>query len=79
MQKSNYVSFVVLGITASSSSSTLSSASSSFSSKESTSANRDSASDNRDVETPASERRGGTNEELQGDPLHESTETEIPK
>ena len=53
-----------------------SSASSSSSSLESTSANSDSVSDNRGVETPVSERSGGTNEELRGDPLHESTETE---
>ena len=73
---SNYVQFVVPGISASSSSTTPSSASSSSSSQESTSANRDSVSDNRDVETPVSERSGGTNEELRGDPLRESTETE---
>ena len=41
------------------------SASSSSSLQESTSANRDSVSDNRGVETPVSERSGGTNEELQ--------------
>ena len=75
-KKSNYVPFVVPGISASSSSTTPSSASSSSSSQESTSANRESVSDNRGVETPVSERSGGTNEELRGDPLHESTETE---
>ena len=67
---------MVPGISASSSSTTPSSASSSSSSQESKSADRDSVSDNRDVETPVSDRSGGTNEELRGDPLHESTETE---
>ena len=74
--KSNYVPFVVPGISASSSSTTPSSGSSPSSSQESTSANRDSASENRGVETPVSERSGGTTEELRGDLLHESTETE---
>ena len=73
---SNYVPFVVPGISASSSSTTPSSASSPSSSQESTSANRDSVSDNRGVETPVSERSEGTNEELRRNPLHESTETE---
>ena len=63
---SNYVPLVVPGITASSSSTTPSSASSSSLSQESTSANR----------APVSDNSGGTNEELRGDPLHESTETE---
>ena len=30
-----------------------------------------------DVENPVSERNGGMNEELRGDPLHDSTETKI--
>ena len=38
--------------------------------------NRDSVSDDRGVGTPVSERSGSTNEELQGDLVHESTETE---
>ena len=59
-------------ISASSSSTTSSSASSPSSSQESTS-------DNRGVETPVSERNGGMNEELRGDPLHESTKTENKK
>ena len=75
-KKTNYVPLVVPEISASSSSTTPSSASSSSSSQESTSANRDSVSDNRSVETPVSERSGGTNEELRGEPLHESAETE---
>ena len=74
--RSNHVTFVVPGMSASSSSTTPSSASSPSSSQESTWANRDSVSENRNVETPVSERSGGTNEELRGDPLHESTETE---
>ena len=61
---------------ASSSSTTPSPASSPSSSQESTSANSDSVSENRDVEAPVSERNTGMNEELRGDPLHESTETE---
>ena len=68
--------FVIPGISASSFSTTPSSATSPSSSQESTSANRDSVSNNRGVETPVSERSGGTNEELRGEPLHESTETE---
>ena len=76
---SNCVPFVVPGISASSSSTTLSSASSPFSSQESTSANSDSVSENRDVEAPVSERNRGMNEELRGDPLHDSTETENQK
>ena len=68
---SNYVQFVVPGISASSSSTTPSSASSPSSSQESTSANSDSVSENRDVEAPVSERSRGMNEELRGDPLHD--------
>ena len=68
--------FVVPGISTSSSSTAPPSASSTSSSQESTSANSDSVSGNRDVEAPVSGRNGGTNEELRGDPLHESTETE---
>ena len=68
--------FVIPGISASSSSATLSSASSPSSSQESTSADRDSVSNNRGVETPVSERSGGSNEELRREPLRESTETE---
>ena len=68
---SNYVPCVVPGISASSSSTTPSSASSPSSSQELTSADRHSVSDNRGVETPVSERSGGTNEDLRGDPLHE--------
>ena len=75
-QKSNYVPFVVPGISASSSSTTPSSASSPSSSQESTSAYRVSVSENRGVEAPVSERSGSTNVELRGNPLHESTETE---
>ena len=67
---------MVFGISASSSSTAPSSVSSPSSSQESTSANKDSVSENRGVEAPVSERNGGTNEELRGDPLHESTETE---
>ena len=73
---SNYLPFVVPEITASSSSTTPSSASLSSSSQELTSANRDSVPYNRGVETPVSERSGGTTEERRGDPLHESTKTE---
>ena len=61
---SKCVPFVIRGISASSSSTTPSSASSPSLSQESTSANRDSVSENRGVETPVSERSGGTNEEL---------------
>ena len=56
--------FVVPGISASSSSTRLSSASSPSSSQESISANSDSVSDR------------GMNEQLRGDPLHDSQETE---
>ena len=70
--KSNYVPFVVPGLSASSSSPASSSTPPSSSSQESISANRA----NRDIETPVSERSRGTNGELRGDPLHESTETE---
>ena len=71
-----YVPFMVPGIPASSSSITPSSASSPSASQESTSENSDSVSENRDVEAPVSERNRGVNEELRGDPLHDSTETE---
>ena len=74
-KRSNYVPFVVPGISASCSSTTPSSASSPSSSQESTLANKDSVSENRGVETPGSERSGCTSEELRGNPLHESTET----
>ena len=74
-KKSNYVPFVVPGISASSSSTTPSSASSPSSSQESTSANTHSVSENRDVEA-VSERNRIMNEELRRDPLHNSTETE---
>ena len=67
---SNYVPFVVPGLSASCSSTTASSASSPSSSQESV------FDVNRYTENPVSERSGGTNEELRGDPLHESTETE---
>ena len=73
---SNCVPFVVPGISASSSSTTPSSASLPSSSQGSTSANCDSVSENRDVEAPVSERNRGMNDELRGDPLHDSTETE---
>ena len=68
--------FIVPGISTSSSSITPSSASSPSSSQESTSENSDSVWENRDVEAPVSERNRGVNEELRGDPLHDSTETE---
>ena len=73
---SNYVPFVVLGISASFSSTAPSSASSPPPSQEPTSADIDSVSENRGVETPVSERNGGANEELRRDPLQDSTETE---
>ena len=67
---SNYVPFVVPGLSASSSSTTLSPTSPSTSSQ-------DSVFDvNRYTENPVPERSGSTSEELRGDPLHESTETE---
>ena len=69
-KKSNYVPFVVPGLSASSSSTTPSPTSPSSSSQESTSANRDSVSENRGVESPVSARSGGTNEEPRRDPLH---------
>ena len=72
---SNYVPFVVPGISVSSSSTTLSSASSPSSSQESTSANSDSVS-GKDVEAPVSERNTGMNDELRRDPFHDTTETE---
>ena len=62
---SNYVPFVVPGISASSSSTTPSSSS------------QDSVFDvNRYTEHPVPERSGSTSEELRRDPLHEFTETE---
>ena len=67
---SNYVPFVVPCLSKSSSSTTPSPTSPSSSSQ-------DSVFDvNRYTETPVPERSGSTNEELRGDPLHESTETE---
>ena len=68
----NYVPFVVPGLSASSSSPSSSSTSSPSSSQESTSADRE----NRDILIPVSKRSRGTDGELQGNPLHESTETE---
>ena len=65
---SNFVSFVVPGLSASSSSTTPTSPSSS---------SQDSVFDvNRYTENPVQERSGRTSEELRGDPLHESTDTE---
>ena len=67
---SNYVPFVVNGISASSSSTKSSPTSPS-------SASQDSVFDvNRYTENPVPERSGSTSGELQGDPLHETTETE---
>ena len=67
---SNYLAFVVPGLSASSSSTTPSPTSPSSSS-------HDSVFDvNRYTENPVSERSGSTSGELWGDPLHESTETE---
>ena len=66
-KKSNYVPFVIPGISASSSSTTPSSTSSPSSSQESTSANSDSVSERN---------RGMMRGELRGDPLHDSTEIE---
>ena len=64
------VPFVVPGLSASSSSTTTSPTSPSSSSQ-------DSVIDvNRYAENPVQERSGSTSEELRGDPLHESTETE---
>ena len=68
---SNYVPFVVPGLSASSSSTTPSPVSQSSSSQEPKSANRE----NRDIENPVSERSRGTNGELRKNPLQESTET----
>ena len=65
---SNYAPFVALGISASSSSTAPSSASPPSSSQESTPANRDSVSENRGVESPVSERSGGTNGRSSGRP-----------
>ena len=68
---SNHVPFVVPGLSASSSSTTPSPTSPSSSSQ-------DSVFDvNRYTENPVPERNGGMNEELRGDPLHDSTETTI--
>ena len=67
---SNYVPFVVPGLSASSSSTSPSPTSPSSSSQ-------DSIFDvNRYTENPVPERNGSTSEEFRGDPLHESTETE---
>ena len=64
---SNHVPFVVPGLSASSSSTTPSL----------TSPSQDSVFDaNRYTENPVPERSGSTSGELQGDPLHETTETE---
>ena len=68
-KRSNYAPFVVPGLSASSSSTTLS-----LTSPSSTS--QDSVFDvNRYTENPVPERSGSTSEELRGDPLHESRET----
>ena len=64
----NYVPFVVPGLSASSSSTTPSPTPSPSSSQESTSANRE----NRDIVYPVSERSRGTNGEPRGNPLQES-------
>ena len=67
---SNYVPFVVLGFSASSSSTT-------FSLNSPSSSSRDSVFDfNRYTENPVPRRSGSMSEEFRGDPLHESTETE---
>ena len=66
---SNCVSFVVRGLSASSSSTTLSLICSSSSSQES-------VPENRDIENPVSERGGSASEELRRNPLHDSTATE---
>ena len=67
---SNYVPFVVPGLSASSSSTTPSPTSPSSSSQESV------FDVNRYTENPVPERSGSTSGELRGDPLHETTETE---
>ena len=65
---SNYVPFVVPGLSASSSSTTPSPASPTSS--------QDSVFDvNRNTENPETERSGSTSGELRGDPMHETTET----
>ena len=67
---SNYVPFMVPGLSASSSSTTPSPTSPS-------SSTQDSVFDvNRYTENPVTERSGSTSGELRGDPLHETTETE---
>ena len=72
---SNYVPFAVPGLSASSSSTTLSPTSPSSTS--STSSSQDSVFDvSRYTENPVPEKSGSTSEELRGDLLHESTETE---
>ena len=69
-KKSNCVPFVVLGLSASSSSTAPSPTSPSSSSQ-------DSVFDvNKYTENPAQEKSGSTSGELRGDPLHETTETE---
>ena len=67
---SNYVPFMVPGLSTSSSSTTPSPTSPSSSSQGSV------FDVNRYTEHPAPERRGSTSGELRGDPLHETTETE---
>ena len=69
-KKSNYVPFVVPGLSASSSSTTHSPTSPSSSSQASV------FNVNRCTEHPVPERSGSTSEERRGDTLHESTETE---
>ena len=69
-KRSNYIPFLVLGLSASSSPTAPSPTSSSSSSQ-------DSVLDvNRYTENPVPERSGNTSEKLRGDPLHETTETE---
>ena len=67
-KKSNYVPFVVPGISASPSSTAPSSTSPPSSSQESTPANKDSVSEKQSVESPVSERSGGTNGRYSGRP-----------
>ena len=67
---SNYVPFVVPGLSANSSSTTPSPTSPSSSSQDSV------FDDNRYTENPVPERSGSTSGKLEGNPLHETTETE---
>ena len=67
---------MVLGLSASSSSTTPSCVSSPSSSQESSSANSNSVSEDKGVEAPVSERDRGLNVELRRDLLHDSTESE---